>query len=111
MSQTLHLSDELYRALQRYAEERHETPEEALASLLHGAQPQSGSGMPTNPVSVGEHPLQIVKAASEDTSEYLDPWEGFRGKFEAKYPDLIERHDYYIGQEALDTHADEDEDE
>ncbi len=111
MSQTLQLSDELYRALERYAHEHQQTPEEALAALLRTNWPQSGSAVPTSPAPGSEHPLQIVKAASEDTSEYLDPWEGFRGKFEAKYPDLIERHDYYIGQAALDTHADEDDDE
>lgn len=108
MSQTIQLSDELYRALERYAQEHQQTPEEALASLLQSTQHQVESDQ-TGSASGSEHPLQIVKAASEDTSEYLDPWEGFRGKFEAKYPDLIQRHDYYIGQQALDTHADEDE--
>ncbi len=101
MSQTLQLSDELYRALERYAEEHQQTPEEALASLLQGIQPQTGA----EPVQ------ETVSNGDEEKGEYIDPWEGFRGKFEAKYPDLIERHDYYIGQAALDTHADEDEDE
>src|SRR5260370_42640668 len=109
MSQTIQLSDELYRALERYAAEHHQTPEEALASLLHGSQPQSGNPLPTSPVSGSEHPLQIVKAASEDTSEYLDPWEGFRGKFEAKYPDLLQRHASYIWQLTLDSHTGEAE--
>lgn len=33
-----------------------------------------------------------------------DPWAGFYGAFEASVPDLLERHDYYIGQEALNRH-------
>jgi hypothetical protein len=43
MGQTLQISDELYRALQRYAEARRETPEEALAALLQSAQPRVGA--------------------------------------------------------------------
>ena len=40
-----------------------------------------------------------------------DPWRGFYEAFESTNPDLVERHDYYIGQEALNPHNDEgDED-
>jgi hypothetical protein len=103
------LPDDLYQALKRYADERQQSPEEALAALLQGAQSAPGSATPAGTAPIDEHPLQIIKAASEDTSEFLDPWEGFRGKFEAKYPDLIQRHDYSIGQAALETHEDEDQ--
>jgi hypothetical protein len=108
MSQTIELSDELYRALERYAAEHQQTPEEALASLLQGTQPQSGNPLPTSPVSGSEHPLQIVKAASEDTSEYIDPWEGFRGKYTADVPDLTLNHDKYLAEAYMDTHDDDD---
>ena len=100
MSQTLQLSDELYRALERYAAEHQQTPEEALASLLQGV-PQTGAEPVQEPES---------NRGEKEEGEYSDPWEGFYGAFEAKYPDLIERHDYYIGQEALETHEDEDDD-
>lgn len=37
MNQTLHVPDELYQSLMRYASARHETLEEALATLLRTA--------------------------------------------------------------------------
>jgi len=110
MSQTLRLSDELYRALERYAQEHQQTPEEALASLLKDIWPQGGSAVPTSPAPGGEPSQEPPKNAGNDQGEYLNPWEGFYGAFEAKYPDLIERHDYYIGQAALETHEDQDDD-
>jgi hypothetical protein len=103
MSRTIELSDDLYRVLERYAEERQQTPEEALASWLRSVQNDASAPSTVAPVPSRE--------PSTAEGQYPDPWEGFRGKFEAKYPDLIERHDYYIGQAALDTHADEDADE
>lgn len=108
MSQTLHLSDELYRALARYAEEHHQTPEEALAALLRSIELDPAEAVVRAP-ELGEHPVQIVKAASEDTGEYRNPWEGSYGAFEAEHPDLTIRHDYYIGEATLDTYEDEDD--
>ncbi|HUY79110.1 MAG TPA: hypothetical protein VMV29_20235 [Ktedonobacterales bacterium] len=39
-----------------------------------------------------------------DNEDYPDPWDGFRGAFQAPYPDLTVNHDYYIGEAALDPH-------
>ena len=68
MSQILHLSDEVYLALKRYADEQQQTPEVALAMLLQRTQPGSGNPMPTSPTAGSEHPLQAMKAASESVS-------------------------------------------
>lgn len=37
-----------------------------------------------------------------------DPWAGFYGVAESGIPDLLSQHDYYIGLEAMDPHADEE---
>lgn len=106
MSQAVMLPDDLYRALATYAAQRRQTPEEALAALVRS-------------LSVGEHQsaesangTESTRSGSEATSTgFDDPWQGFYGAFESMHPDLAERHDYYIGQESLNPHDDEgDED-
>jgi hypothetical protein len=106
MSQAVMLPDDLYRALAAYAAQRRQTPEEALAALVRS-------------LSVDEHQsadstngTESTRNGSEATSTgFDDPWQGFYGAFESTHPDLAERHDYYIGQEALNPHDDEgDED-
>ena len=98
MSQSIALPDDLYRALAVYAAGQHQTPEEALAALVRSLQlsADDASGTPSSQTSPGNAP---------DT--FADPWQGFYDAFESEYPDLVERHDYYLGQEALDQHEDE----
>lgn len=98
MNQTLHIPDELYRSLMRYASARHETVEEALATLLRTvlAEQSTWSGTP-----IEGKPAAVE---TETVPRPEGPWEGLFGAFESPYPDLVQRHDYYIGDEALDTH-------
>ncbi len=107
MSQTLQLSDELYRALERYAQEHQQTPEEALAALLRTVWPQAGEITPTSPAPGGEPSHEPSKSGSGEVVEYIDPWEGFRGKYTADVPDLTLNHDKYLAEAYLDTHDDD----
>jgi hypothetical protein len=91
MGRTLQLPDDVYRALEAYANERRQSPEEAIAAWLRDIQRRAER--------------QGEEAERAPTSEMGDPWEGFYAAFESPYPDLTERHDYYIGQAALDPHA------
>lgn len=54
-------------------------------------------------LTTSDHPIQQNQEATNGASNG-DPWAGFYGAFEASVPDLIERHDYYIGLEAMDPH-------
>ncbi|GEM_PF-5461354 len=40
---------------------------------------------------------------------FADPWAGFRGRYEIPISDLVERHDFYIGEDALKTHEEEED--
>lgn len=100
MSHILELSDEVYRALELYAQERHQSPEEALASLVRGIALGNGNG-----AAGASAPDETPGAnGSETQAEYLDPWEGFRGKYTADVPDLTLNHDTYLAEAYLDTH-------
>lgn len=101
MSHTITLPDELYRALETYAAERQQTPEEALASLVRDIQPQGAGAAPVAPT--GDQQTAGTPDA-EDNAEYGDPWEGFRGKYTADVPDLMLNHDKYLAEAYLDTH-------
>lgn len=85
MQFSLDLPDELAARLQQYAQELRQTPQEVITELVEHGLPTSAQPHP--PVN-------------------LDPLEGFYGAFEAIAPDVVERHDYYIGREALDPHDD-----
>lgn len=105
MSQVLHVPDEVYHSLRQYASAHHRTVEEALADLLSKtlsegpAAPSQATGDGTNPEAEGgQAPISS------------GPWEGLFGAFESPYPDLVARHDYYIGGEALEKHTGEDGD-
>jgi hypothetical protein len=106
MSQAIMLPDDLYQALAAYAAQRRQTPEEALAALVRG--------LPANerpPTDSTNHTEPVPNASETIPAAFDDPWQGFYGAFESRHPDLAERHDYYIGQEALNPHNDEgDED-
>ena len=106
MSQAIMLPDDLYRALAAYAAQRRQTPEEALAALIRSLPAEECA--PTS----GTNSAESTQNDSEATSTgFDDPWQGFYGAFESEHPDLAERHDYYIGQESLNPHDDEgDED-
>ena len=105
MSQAVSVPDELYHSLSQYASARHETVEEALAALLStalsersAARLQSIGGGANAEAELGQAPISA------------GPWEGLFGAFESPYPDLVARHDYYVGIEALEVHKDEDGD-
>ena len=106
MSQAIMLPDDLYRALTAFAAQRHQTPEEALAALVRGLPAEE------RPPTSGTNSAESTQNGPEATSTgFDDPWQGFYGAFESERPDLAERHDYYIGQESLNPHDDEgDED-
>jgi len=95
MNQTLHIPDELYQSLMRYASARHETVEEALATLLRTVLAEQSTSSETT--IEGD---STAVAESEAVPSSARPWEGLFGAFESPYPDLVERHDYYIGNEA-----------
>lgn len=105
MSQALRVPDELYHSLTQYASARHQTVEEALAGLLSTALSEgaaapsqaTGGGTDSEP-ETGKSPISN------------GPWDGLFGAFESPHPDLVARHDYYIGKVALDNREDEDGD-
>lgn len=88
MKYTLDLPDELAKTLQRYADERGETPEEVLTTLVRQISP---SPAPTS-VSPG--------ISAEDD----DPWSGFYGRYEADVPDISVRHDEHLAEAYMETH-------
>jgi hypothetical protein len=101
MSQAIMLPDDLYRALAAYAAQRRQTPEEALAALVRSLPAEEHAlTSSTNGTASTQNGSETASTAFDD------PWQGFYGAFESEHPDLAERHDYYIGQEALDPHDD-----
>ncbi len=104
MSHMLEIPDELYESLASLAAQRQESLQEALASLLSAPGTDEGIGR------TGASAAQTASTPSDATEvAYQNPWEGYYGAFEIDPPDAIERHDYYIGQGAIDPHDDEDE--
>ena|SRR5579862_228113 len=90
MSHTIALPDDVYQSLEEYARQQKQTPEEVIAAWALAARDQIQQKPPERSVQ---------------QPEIQDPFEGFYGAFEADYPDLVARHDYYIGQEALNPHT------
>ena len=94
---TIDASDELVAQLEAYARERRQSPEATLVALAQEALTAAQSIAPTD-----------TETATED-EDYPDPWAGFHGAFQTPYPDLTLRHDYYIGEAALDPHKPHEE--
>lgn len=105
MSQAVRVPDDLYQSLRQYASARHETVEDALAGLLSTAL-SDGSAVPSPATDGSASP----EAEGGQAPISNGPWEGLFGAFESPYPDLVERHDYYIGKEARENHTGEDGD-
>jgi len=93
---TVHLSDEDVTRLRIAANARQQTPDEVLQATVEEA---IREGMLTTTPAPSR--MLPPPPAPED---FTDPWAGFRGQFLADTPDIFERHDYYIGEAALDTH-------
>ena len=93
---TVRLSDEDVERLRIAAEARHQAPDEVLQATVEEA---IREGMLTTTLG----PSRTLPPPPAPT-DFTDPWAGFRGAFTADTPDIFERHDYYLGDAALDTH-------
>lgn len=82
MSHTIALSDETYQTLRAAAQARG-------ASILELVQAWATT---------------LAAPSGPDTVE-RDPLAPFLGTFEATVPDLMRRHDDYLGDEAIERHA------
>ncbi len=95
MEHVIQLSPEQEAQLNKYAAGLQQSPDEALLSLLTHELAQKS-------IEPGENELQLSQPPA-----FADPWAGFRGRYDIPIPDLIERHDYYVGETAMETNADE----
>ncbi|HEX6818166.1 MAG TPA: hypothetical protein VF120_07315 [Ktedonobacterales bacterium] len=93
MSYVFEIPDEVYETLAEVAARQGRTPEEAFRSWVAQMRAQAGPIEPTKP------------KAREMRGEYdasLDPLAQFLGAFEADAPDVVRRHDAYLGEAYAD---------
>ena len=98
MSRPIELPDGIYEAIERYAKQHGQTAEMAIAAWGESLQQQveQAEAKPQKPQP---------RPDAEGGQQPFDPWQGFLT--EATSPDVTLRHDYYLGEDALDTHETE----
>ncbi len=91
MAHPVSIPDDLYAQVAELAAQRGETPEEVIQAATE-AWVQAQHTASKKEVVPGYDPS-------------MDPLAPFAGAFELISPDSLDRHDLYIGQEAMDPHA------
>jgi hypothetical protein len=94
MGHTLEIPDETYQELMHLAAERGQTPVQVLQQWVKEIQQASSQqpAIPTHGTMNGQYdPAQ-------------DPLAPFLGAFEATAPDVVHRHDHYLGEAYADSH-------
>ena len=97
MEHVIQLSPEQEAKLNSYAATRQQSPDEALLSLLKHQ-------LEVGAIGPGDSDVQASQPPS-----FADPWAGFRGRYDIPIPDLVERHDYYTSETAMETDDNEPE--
>ncbi len=96
MSHTIELPDEIYRALERYAAQRGQTPEAAVLAWATTIQRE---------VAAATDQSSAQDALQDGVNDPArDPWAGFRGATTALSPDSLDRHDAYLAEEYTKSH-------
>ncbi|WIG60878.1 MAG: hypothetical protein OJF49_003626 [Ktedonobacterales bacterium] len=90
MKYTIELPDDVAARLRQLAEERHQTPEDMIAGLVD----HEVATTTTAPQATRDNPLGV------------NPLAKYVGQFTADVPDITQRHDYYIAEEAMGARDD-----
>ena len=100
MGHVIELPEHIYRAIERDAARRGQSPEAAI--LEWGKAIEAEVGVETQPVS------PVTFDSSRIDNPQFDPWAGMHGAFAANPADLTMRHDEYLSEEYADTHSAEE---
>ena len=90
MSHTFEISDETYQTLISFAATRGQKPEDLLEQWLDEV-PTRVAAQPSS------DPSANAEAGGYDPT--IDPLASFLGAFEATAPEVVRKHDAYVGEE------------
>lgn len=93
MSHSFQVTDDIYQTLVAIAAAHSQTPEDLFEAWVSEMATQSA----LDPAIASRNGYNIYDPAD-------DPLAPFRGAFEAMVPDLVWRHDDYLGPAAAETH-------
>lgn len=96
MSHTVQIPDELYAALASYAAQQGATPDAVILAWMREIKDRQ-----EGPAETPEQPMDMSGLIYDSAN---DPLAEFLGAFEADVPDLVRRHDDYLGEAYGDNH-------
>jgi hypothetical protein len=102
MGHVIELPDHIYRAIERYAAKRGQSPEAVILEWGKAIEAEVEAQ-----AQAGAAPSTSFDPSRIDNPQF-DPWSGMHRAFTANPADLTVRHDEYLAEEYADTHSTEE---